>query len=602
MDTMKKMSNLWRRAGSALLVLAMLAALAPAVLAEGTDVTVYLKPSEDWLQGSARFAEYYFQGDVSGWADLSADSEGYYGGSVPAGATIIFCRMNPGASENNWDNKWNQTGNLTIPSDGKNCFYQPQGTWDNADDSNWGVKGIVPEEPEPKPEGYCVAGDPGLCGDNWAADKNPMTQNDHDIWEITFPGVSAGTYGFKVTDGTWSNAWGNADGGNFTITLGSTGDVTIYFNAETKQIQVETRQEPGDYTVQLHFLPGEGWDDTVNAWLWLTGGESIPGYEQYHTTWPGQAIDGNADHAGWYDLTVVTEDAQGFWFIFNDGKNQTRDLYSGALTGNLELWYVGEELHTTAPEEWTGVPTYHYTIHYQNTLGWEAVNAYAWAEADQFLGTWPGAGISPNGENDQWYDVELTIPASAFEIIFNNGAGAQTGNLAVSAPNDAREVEVWITGETVSPDQPKGWNQAKAGNTVTLRFMPPRTSWGSKINAWLWAGAGDVPGYEEYHIQWPGKAVEADPDYPGWYKLEVTTELSAFSFIFNGNGRQTKDMTTGPITGDMELWVYGNEIYTSAPAVTPQTGDNSNPALYGVLLCLSALALAVVAGKKRAVK
>lgn len=45
------------------------------------------------------------------------------------GLSIIFCRMNPSTTENNWDNKWNQTDNLTIPS-GQNCYQVKEDTWD----------------------------------------------------------------------------------------------------------------------------------------------------------------------------------------------------------------------------------------------------------------------------------------------------------------------------------------------------------------------------------------------------------------------------------------------------------------------------------------
>ena len=52
---------------------------------------------------------------------------------------VIFCRMNPSSSTNNWNNKWNQTGDLTIPTDGKNLFTVPSGAW-NGSTSTWSTK------------------------------------------------------------------------------------------------------------------------------------------------------------------------------------------------------------------------------------------------------------------------------------------------------------------------------------------------------------------------------------------------------------------------------------------------------------------------------
>jgi hypothetical protein len=57
----------------------------------------------------------------------------YYSVAVPSGySKVIFCRMNPSATANNWNNKWNQTGDLTIPTDGKTLFTVPNGSWDGS--------------------------------------------------------------------------------------------------------------------------------------------------------------------------------------------------------------------------------------------------------------------------------------------------------------------------------------------------------------------------------------------------------------------------------------------------------------------------------------
>ena len=39
--------------------------------------------------------------------------------------------MNPANTTNDWSNKWNQTADLTIPTDGNNCYTVAAGTWDN---------------------------------------------------------------------------------------------------------------------------------------------------------------------------------------------------------------------------------------------------------------------------------------------------------------------------------------------------------------------------------------------------------------------------------------------------------------------------------------
>ncbi len=102
---------------------------------------VYLSPNSNWIQDDARFAVYYFNGDNTDWTDMISmkDSNNYIAVIPNNYSNVIFCRMNPSTSANNWDNKWNQTGDLSIPNDGKNLFTVPAGSWDGATNS-WSTK------------------------------------------------------------------------------------------------------------------------------------------------------------------------------------------------------------------------------------------------------------------------------------------------------------------------------------------------------------------------------------------------------------------------------------------------------------------------------
>lgn len=112
----------------------MFIALAAAIsIAAATPEILYLTPNSNWKADNARFAAYFF-GNGEKWVDMTdGDGDGKYEVEVPSGySKVIFCRMNPSASANNWNNKWNQTGDLTIPTDGKNLFTIPSGSWDGA--------------------------------------------------------------------------------------------------------------------------------------------------------------------------------------------------------------------------------------------------------------------------------------------------------------------------------------------------------------------------------------------------------------------------------------------------------------------------------------
>ena len=114
------------------------------VLDNKTVAYLHLKPNDNWTTDNARFAAYFF-GNGEKWVDLVKKGD-YYTCSIPDKkyTNVIFCRMNPAKKENNWDNdnKWNQTGDLTI--DTKNNLYTlNDGSWDAGswsrlcDDSQW---------------------------------------------------------------------------------------------------------------------------------------------------------------------------------------------------------------------------------------------------------------------------------------------------------------------------------------------------------------------------------------------------------------------------------------------------------------------------------
>lgn len=90
---------------------------------------LYLKVSHsDWKQNNERFAAYFYNGDGTNgentWVSMTSIGNDYYEVTIPDGGwkNIIFCRMNGTTTINNWDNKWNQTVDLNIPTNGNNCF------------------------------------------------------------------------------------------------------------------------------------------------------------------------------------------------------------------------------------------------------------------------------------------------------------------------------------------------------------------------------------------------------------------------------------------------------------------------------------------------
>ena len=104
-----------------------------ATIAGGTKL--YLKPNSNWSQANARFAMYLCNGSSAAkWYSMSdGDGDGIYSATVSDGeshANVIFCRMNPSSTTNDWNNRWNSTCDLTY--DGTNNYY------DMSSSTEWG--------------------------------------------------------------------------------------------------------------------------------------------------------------------------------------------------------------------------------------------------------------------------------------------------------------------------------------------------------------------------------------------------------------------------------------------------------------------------------
>ena len=166
--------------------------------AQPSGLTLYLQPNANWKVDGARFAAYFF-GAGETWVDMTLveGETDIYSVVAPVGyPNVIFCRMNPGASANNWNNKWNQTGDLKVPTDDKVLFVVPANSWDGAT-NGWTT--YVVAEPEPvalATPNVTVDVDVNVVTLTWNAVEgaaNYTVQVDDDVEET----VNATTYVFE---------------------------------------------------------------------------------------------------------------------------------------------------------------------------------------------------------------------------------------------------------------------------------------------------------------------------------------------------------------------------------------------------------------------
>ena len=220
-----------------------------------TPATLYLVPNSNWTQANARFAAYFF-GNGEKWVSMTdEDGDSIYEVTVPSGfPKVIFCRMNPSASANNWDNKWNQTGDLTIPTDGKNQFTLSGSTWNGAT-TTWGTY-TAPD--------FYMAG----TMNSWNTTADKFT-NSNGVYTLSLE-LEAGDYSFKVVK---NGAW---DQGSFGY-----GDITVNGITTTKDAgssgndnNIKFTAESGTYTftyskkvLDVSFVPAANPTEEVNELL-----------------------------------------------------------------------------------------------------------------------------------------------------------------------------------------------------------------------------------------------------------------------------------------------------------------------------------------------
>ena len=95
---------------------------------------LFFEPSGGWKSDGARFAANLYNNDAhtQQWKDFNETSKGSGVYKVDLGefATLNIVRMNPATSINDWSNKWNQSGDLSIANyDTNNCIANTD--WDN---------------------------------------------------------------------------------------------------------------------------------------------------------------------------------------------------------------------------------------------------------------------------------------------------------------------------------------------------------------------------------------------------------------------------------------------------------------------------------------
>ena len=324
----------------------------------------------------------------------------------------------------------------------------------------------------------------------------------------------------------------------------------------------------------------------VNFYSWTAGTNA--------GSWPGVAMEKNADHTGWFDYKVVGVTAASIDFILDHANGQTDNLNVDISGKPAEVWVTGElqkgkaiAISTEAPEGWVEIeedPTYSASIHYLNSDEWSTVSFYAWGSDNIGFVTWPGKAISENADHEGWFDATVETKETSIGVIFNNGGnGGQTGDLTVDLTAGD---EFWVMYGTVYTEAPNAWTgegEVEEPEFEEITFHYENKNGWSVVNFYSWTGGTNAG-------SWPGVAMTPNEEKLGWYDFTVRNiTASSIDFIMNNGSAQTDDLNVDISGKPSDIWVsgyYNNPVIsTTAPESWTNPGEVVEmPSAYNVVV------------------
>lgn len=310
----------------------------------GADIpagtTFFLKPNNDWKSSNQRFAIYFFGGSSNEtWVNMEQISDEWWAAKSPTGnyTKLIYVRLNGSNQSNNWNNKWNQTADLTY--DGKNVC-EITG-WDQSQNYN------------KKINDYYIAG----SFTNW--EHKQMING-----SISYI-LNSGEYEFKINDGSWEFDAGhqsvkegdfksNNTYGNIKISLKEKTNITIsfdgvhttinYTNLTINNTTIPKDAKYGKLTYQFS-MPSDQW-----YWISLPFNVNI---DQITTSTGNGAKDLVITY---YDAKIRAEKGKGGWMDVKEQNLTTLTANQGYVIGfytNNNKQFPAEGVTVTFPSNAT---------------------------------------------------------------------------------------------------------------------------------------------------------------------------------------------------------------------------------------------------------
>lgn len=229
---------------------------------------------------------------------------------------------------------------------------------------------------------------------------------------------------------------------------------TAYDSFEAVEAAVDGYVPPVTNDMTVYFVNSKDWT-TVNAYVW---GDSEK------VSWPGEAMTLVGSYEG-KDVYSYTFPNSYVNIIFNNGSEQTVDIPLSTLGSNnafmlsskSDKWSVTTWLYETGEEPApnpgdssseqpsqdpseeptpTPDPEEGFVVYYYNSNSWTSVYAYTWETGKDGAVAWPGTAMTAVDGKTNWYSFTIDAESlTGYNIIFNDGSGIQTADIALDASN-----------------------------------------------------------------------------------------------------------------------------------------------------------------------
>ena len=367
----------------------------------------YLTPHTTWNSDNARYAIYFFNNSTNQntWVSMTKveGESNLWKGTTPSGnwANLIFCRMNPSATANNWNNNvywggqtqdltWDGTKNHFTVNSSKDAWNKPAGTW-----SLYVVDPIITVGAAPE-------------------------------FATTTVGETANaTVTYTLENATEATA--TIEGEGFSIAEQSVGSVTITFAPEAE----------GEYTATLTITSGDVKETVaISATAVAPEAPKVPEILHVSAAEFAEIMEGETTSVTvTYELVnaeeaTATVEGEGFAITAQEVGSVTIEFTAataGEYAGKLIIT-SGETVKEVALAATVKKAPVVITISFVNP-DWTEAAFYAWG-ADGLPSTWPGE-LMTKGENGKFtYDLTLPENGTYNFIINNNNKGTQSVDMA----------------------------------------------------------------------------------------------------------------------------------------------------------------------------